>query len=136
MMRAAQIAGILALPPVAALAEAWPTAEVRAPSGQAMALQEWLDEQNPWSGERQIVIRLVAPGIGAAGIDDAALRADMDWACDNWARPIAAAADAMTGMVVIEMMAAPTPRGTPTPEINRYYETYRLSGDACIWELF
>jgi hypothetical protein len=136
MIRAAQIAGLVALPPIAALAEAWPRNQISAPSGQAVILHEWLHEQNPWSGENQIVIRLVAPGIGAAGIDDAALRGDMDWACELWARPIAAAADEMAGMVVIEIMAAPTPRGTPTPEINRYYETYRLAGDACIWELF
>ncbi|WP_439138736.1 DUF6497 family protein [Roseicyclus sp.] len=135
-MRAAQIAGLVALPPFAALAEAWPTQQVSAPSGQALILHEWLNEQNPWSGESQIIIRLLAPTIGAAGVDDTALRADMDWACDRWGRTIAQAASATTGQIVIEMMAAPTPRGTPTPEINRFYETYSLAGDACIWELF
>ena len=136
MMRAAQIAGLVALPPIAALAEAWPTEQQSAPSGQAVMLHEWLDEQNPWSGESQIVIRLVAPMIGADGVDDAALRTDMDWACERWGKHIAQAAAATTGPIVIEMMAAPTLRGIPTPEINRFYETYRLAGDACIWELF
>ena len=74
--------------------------------------------------------------IGADGVDDAALRTDMDWACERWGKHIAKAAAATTGQIVIEMMAAPTPRGIPTPEINRFYETYRLAGDACIWELF
>lgn len=138
MIRAAHIAGLVALLPAIAMAEAWPTAEVIAPSGQAMILHEWLDEQTPWSGEPQIIIRLLAQMIGAGGVDDASLRADMDWACDNWGRPIATAtaAGATASTIVIEMMAAATPRGTPTPEINRYYETYRLNGDACIWELF
>ena len=136
MMRAAQIAGLVALPPIAALAEAWPRDQISAPSGQAVILHEWLNEQNPWSGESQIVIRLVAPMIGANGVDDAALKTDMDWACEHWGRPIANAANATADQIVIEMMAAPTPRGTPTPEINRFYETYRLAGDACIWELF
>ena len=45
MMRAAQIAGLVALPPIAALAEAWPTEQQSAPSGQAVMLHEWLDEQ-------------------------------------------------------------------------------------------
>ncbi|MBF9047674.1 hypothetical protein LSUCC0031_11165 [Rhodobacterales bacterium LSUCC0031] len=136
MIRAAQIAGLVALPPTAAMAEAWPMAEVIAPSGQAMILHEWLDEQDPWSGERQIIIRLLAPMIGVGGVDDAALRMDMAWACDLWGKPIATRADAADNTIVIEVMSAPTPRGTPTPEINRYYETYRITGDACIWELF
>jgi hypothetical protein len=136
MMRAARIAGLAALPPIMAVAEAWPTDTVSAPSGQAVTLHEWLHEQHPWSGESQIIIRLLAPMIGATGVADAALRADMAWACHLWGRPVAITAGAEAGQIVIEMMAAPAPRGTPTPAINRFYETYRLDGDACIWELF
>ena len=42
------------------------------------ALEEVLFEENPWSGEKLAVVRLVAPDLAQALTDPFALRADMD----------------------------------------------------------
>lgn len=124
------LAGLVALAPISALGE------VVAPSGQIVTLQEVLTEQNPWSGETQIVVRLLAPMIADDSLSDDLIRSDMEWACGVWGQSAASQPDRKVEWVVIEMMAATASRGTATPDIRRFYETYRLDGDLCIWELF
>nr|WP_239025449.1 DUF6497 family protein [Roseibacterium persicicum] len=126
----------MAFAPLTAAADAWPTGEVAAPSGQAVALDELLFEENPWSGELQVVVRLLAPAIADETMLYTVIRGDMDWACDTWGLPAAGTLASPPDWVVVEMMAAPAPRGEPTPDIRRLFETYRLEGPICIWELF
>jgi len=124
------LAGLVALAPISAVGE------VMAPSGQPVTLHEVLAEENPWSGQAQLVVRLMAPMIADDTLSDAAIREDMEWACRVWGLPAAVQNDHVMEWVVVEMMAAPASRGTATPDIRRFYETYRLDGDLCICELF
>ncbi len=124
------LAGLVALVPLGAVGA------VSAPSGQPVTLHELVTEQNPWSGETQLVVRLITPMIAADSLSDGAILEDMGWACRTWGQPAARQRADATDWVVVEMMAAPAPRGTATPEIRRFFETYRLEGDLCIWELF
>lgn len=136
MLPAVSLAGALALGPMVALADPWPMGEVVTPSGVALALEEVLFEENPWSGEKLAVVRLVAPDLAQALTDPFALRADMDWACATWGLPAAASAAETPDFVVVEMMAAPVERGAPDPTILQVFEQYRLVEADCIWELF
>jgi hypothetical protein len=111
-------------------------ARAEAPSGQRVTLADVIPEEHPWSGEMQIVIRLVAPEIAADTLTNSQLREDMDWACRVWGVPAARDLSASPDWVVVEMMAEPAPRGEATPGIRRFFETYRLEGPICIWELF
>lgn len=136
MLPALGLVGALTLGPVVALADPWPSGEVVAPSGMAVALEDLLFEENPWSGESLAVVRLVAPSLAQALSDPFALRADMDWACATWGPPAAASVSTAPDIVVVEMMAAPVERGSPNPAILQVFEQYRLVGPDCIWELF
>jgi hypothetical protein len=127
---------LLAAAAPAALAEAWPTGEVVAPSGQLLVLQDVMFEENPWSGETQVAVRLLAPMIAGEGLLPTELRDDMEFACRTWGLPAAATLASPPDWVVVEMMEAPAERGTATPGIRRYFEQYRLQGPDCIWELF
>jgi hypothetical protein len=131
---AAAIAAAGAVGPVGA--ERWPTGEVIAPSGQPLVLSEVLFEENPYSGEMQVVVRLLAPLIAGEGFARSELREDMDWACRTWGVPAAETLASAPDWVVVEFMAAPVERGRATPEIRQFFETYRLEGLVCIWELF
>jgi hypothetical protein len=136
MLPALGLVGALALGPMAALADPWPMGEVVTPSGMAVALEDLLFEENPWSGESLAVVRLIAPELAQALTDPFALRADMDWACATWGLPAAASVSSAPDIVVVEMMAALVPRGVPDPAILQVFEQYRLVGADCIWELF
>lgn len=125
----------LASPPAVAQ-DAWPTGEIEAPSGQLLVLHDLLYEETPWSGDLQVVVRLLAPMIAGEALTNSELREDMDWACRTWGRPAAASLGTTPDWVVIEMMEAPVERGVTTPQVRRYFENYRLEGPLCIWELF
>lgn len=120
----------------AVLADAGPTGEVIAPSGQPVVVSDVLFEENPYSGEMQVVVRLLAPLIAGEGLARSELREDMDWACRTWGVPAAETLASAPDWVVVEFMAAPVARGRATPEIRQFFETYRLEGSVCIWELF
>ena len=111
-------------------------ARAEAPSGQRVTLADVIPEEQPWSGEMQVVVRLVAPAIADDTLTNSQLRADMDWACHTWGVPAARELSAPPERVVVEMMAAPAPRGEATPGIRRIFESYRLEGPVCVWELF
>lgn len=136
MSAAPALAAALAIGPVAALADGWPLGEAVAPSGLGVALEDILFEENPWSGEMGVVVRLLAPELAQGMQNPFDLRADMDWACATWGQPAAATLSAPPDLVVVEMMAAPVPRGMPDPAILQVFEQYRLEGPDCIWELF
>ena len=128
--------GALVIGPAAALAEPWPEGEAAAPSGLSVTLNEILFEENPWSGEMMVVVRLLAPTLAEGITNPFDLRADMDWACATWGRPAALTLAAPPDIVVVELMAALVPRGQPDPAILQVFEQYRLEGPDCIWELF
>ena len=136
MPAALVLAGALAIGPVAALADPWPVGEAVAPSGLTVALDDMLFEENPWSGELMVVVRLLAPMLAQGVQNPFELRADMDWACATWGQPAAATLASPPDIVVVEMMEAPVPRGAPDPAILQVFEQYRLEGPDCIWELF
>jgi hypothetical protein len=140
MNAALPLACCLSFAPLAAAAEVmqgdWPTGEITAPSGQPVVLQGLMTEENPWSGEMQIIVRLLAPLIAGEGLSNSELREDMDWACRTWGIPAAGTLSMTPDWVIVEMMEAPVARGVATPEIRRFFESYRLEGPICIWELF
>lgn len=136
ILPALPLVAVLGLMPVTARAEDWPQGETAAPSGMSLSLMDVLFEENPWSGESMVVVRLLAPTLAGGLAMPMTLRADMDWACHTWGLPAAATLSAPPDMVVVEMMAAPIERGLPAPDVTQVFEQYRLEGPVCIWELF
>lgn len=136
MLPALPLVGLLSLVPLSAKANDWPLGDMAAPSGLNLSLMELLFEENPWSGEMLVVVRLLAPTILQDLDTPLMLRTDMDWACHTWGVPAAATLATPPDLVVIEMMASPVERGMPAPEVPQFFEQYRLEGPVCIWELF
>ncbi|MBF9058527.1 hypothetical protein HKCCSP123_04965 [Rhodobacterales bacterium HKCCSP123] len=134
------LACCLSLAPIAGASEVlqgdWPMGEIDAPSGQPLTLHGLLVEENPWSGELQVVVRLLAPSIAGDRLTNSELREDMDWACRTWGVPVAETRSMTPDWVIVEMMEAPVERGVTAPGVRRYFESYRLEGPICIWELF
>jgi len=133
---AASLAALLALAPPAAATQAWPLGEIIAPSGLTVMLDDVIFEENPWSGEILVVVRLIAPTLADDTAASVSLREDMDWACTTWGVPAAETLATPPDFVVVEMMAEPVERGQSSPGIAQVFEQYRLEGQICIWELF
>lgn len=134
--RGPAVAAALAFAPLGSAAQEGLVAHAEAPSGQRLILAEVLTEEQPWSGEMLVVVRLLAPAIAEDVLTGSEVREDMDWACRLWGLPAARALASPPDRVVVEMMAERAPRGESTPGIRRFFETYRIEGPLCIWELF
>ena len=98
---------------------AWPTGSVLSPSGQTVELEGLLYEEHPYSGEMQVIVRLLAPAIAQGQLEMSQVREDMDWACATWGQPAAEQLSSAPDWVIVEMMAAPVPRGVPAPSPRR-----------------
>ncbi len=110
-------------------------APVLAPSGVGMTLHEVLYEEQPYSGETLIVVRVVAPAI-TSPVLAATVQADMQWVCETWGLPASSRLSVPADQIVVELMAEPITRGEPAPDITQFFETYSPQDDVCIWELF
>ena len=108
---------------------------VTAPSGFDVTLEDVIYEEDPYSGDTLIVVRLVAPAI-ASPVLSGALQSDMEWACETWGLPASDALSTPADQIIVEMMEAVVPRGESAPETRRFFETYSPDGDLCIWRLF
>lgn len=131
MIRAAFISLALAAPAFAQM----PEGPMAAPSGFDVTLHDVIYEEQPYSGEMLVIVRLLAPAI-ASPVLAANLQGDMQWACETWGLPAADALASDADRIVVELMAAPVPRGEPAPDTRQFFETYSLQDGACIWELF
>jgi hypothetical protein len=136
MMRGV-LPSLLALLPGLAGAEIahGPDGPVTAPSGFDVTPHAVLYEEDPYSGDTLIVVRLIAPAV-ASPVLSANLQADMEWACETWGLPASDALSARADRIIVELMAEPVPRGEPAPETARFFESYSPEGDLCIWRLF
>lgn len=121
--------------PVSAEVAHGPDGPVTAPSGFDVTPHAVIYEEDPYSGDTQIVVRLIAPAI-ASPVLSSNLQADMEWACETWGLSASDALSVQADRIVVELMAAFVPRGEPAPGTRRFFETFSLQGDLCIWELF
>lgn len=100
------------------------------PSGRQAQVCEILTETQPATSEDWLVVRMVVPDLPVA--DAAVGHGDHDWVCARVGLP---AAVENTGRIVVQLMAAPFPRGEPAPGITQSIEAYSVVDDACIWQL-
>lgn len=131
MIRVGVISLLLAAPALAQM----PDGPVMAPSGFDVTLHEVMYEEQPYSGEMLVIVRLLAPAI-ASPVLAANLQGDMEWACETWGLPAADALASDADRIVVELMAAPVPRGEAAPETRQFFETYSIEDASCMWELY
>ncbi|MCG7627429.1 DUF6497 family protein [Epibacterium sp. MM17-32] len=108
-------------------------ARIRVPSGQPISLSEVLLDKAP--GALWARFRFVAPEI-ASQTSQGASATDIDHLCATLALPYLAHHDLHPERVVISLSDRALPFGQSAPEATQFFETYRIEGDACIWEGF
>ena len=106
------------------------------PSGQSVTLQDVIWNVPGVEG-LTLRFRFVAPAIGeAGGVDFDTAAADMQHLCDAYALPRVPDFEPRPEQVVISLSAAPVPFGEPAPDVVQFFESYRIEGGVCEWELF
>lgn len=79
--------------------------------------------------------RFVAPAI-AGDVDFAAVAADMDHLCAEYALPRVPYPGPRPNRIVISLMSEPTEFGVMNPDVIQFFESYSIENDLCIWEAF
>ncbi|WP_415921111.1 DUF6497 family protein [Tateyamaria sp. SN6-1] len=106
------------------------------PSGQAVTLSEVLVDTV--GAEAWLRFRFVAPAISreGGGITYARAEADFPVLCEDVARPYLAEFELMADVVVISLMDREVPFGVADADATQFFETFRIEGDACVWQAF
>lgn len=106
---------------------------VEVPSGQEVTVQDVIRDAAGPDG-MALRFRFIAPGI-ADGVDFDRAAADMQHLCDAYALPrLAEFGEA--AQVVISLSASPVEFGQSAPDVVQFFESYRIEGGACQWEMF
>jgi hypothetical protein len=105
------------------------------PSGRAAELCDVVAEQQPFTSETWLVVRMLVPDLPGPGAGPSAGRGDQDWVCGEIGLPQALGMDPRPERIVVQLMAEPFLRGEPAPGITQSIEAYSIQGDACMWEL-
>ena len=106
------------------------TQEVLAPSGQSVVLIEALAEEQPYSDEVFLVLRVLAPGLSQVDADSA--QADLDWACDHFAPDRAGQMTEMPDEIVVQLMESEVPRGQTVAGVTQFFGGYALEEGGCV----
>lgn len=107
---------------------------VAVPSGQPVTLQDVIANA-PGPEGLTLRFRFLAPAIaGSVDFDTAA--ADMQHLCDSFAIPRLAEIGPQAQQVVISLSSEAVPFGEPAPDVVQFFESYRIEGDSCVWEMF
>ena len=105
------------------------------PSGQDLTLSEVLIDDV--GGEAWLRFRFLAPQIARATGTVTYTDAEGDFAhlCDAVARPYLADHALAADVVVITLMDRTVPFGQADPDATQFIEAFRITGDACVWEM-
>jgi uncharacterized protein DUF6497 len=106
------------------------------PSGLAVELVETLIEEQPFSQEVWMIVRVLAPGIAEQDISVEARAADTDALCAEWGVPAATDAAEPPDQIVVQMMSETVERGRAAPGVTQVFAGYRFENGICIWEDF
>lgn len=125
MIRAATLLFLLAAGPA--------VAEIALPSGLAVTPADRAEERQP-DGELWLVLRYLAPEIGAGAVGYEDVTGDLDRLCAEEGLAAAQAAAETVDQVVIVLMDRPVPRGQAVPEATQYIGAYRIGDGTCQWD--
>ena len=92
-------------------------------------------EEQP-GGEVWLILRVIAPGLGARAPSAAENAADTGALCESWGVEAAGAAAVTPDQIVVQMMSEWVGRGQPAPDITQVFAGYRFQEGTCIWEDF
>lgn len=105
------------------------------PSGLKLQLQEvFLDAMQ--DGTEALRLRYVAPDVGRAPFEYAALADDFEMICNQIALPMLADAGQGADQIIVSFSSHETEFGVANPDATQYFEVFTLENNTCIWEAF
>ena len=123
-----------ALLPAAGIASSLAAQDVAVPSGAKIALFDVIIEAAPPVARFRFVAPQIGTGDGSLGFEDVA--DDIQYLCDDIARPALLDNDWREGQIVISLSGQETAFGEPAPDVTQFFQPFTLSADRCIWEDF
>ena len=133
-------APILALPFLLALValpgckdEAGDGPKVEVPSGRTLSLIDVITNA-PGPKGATARFRFLAPDLTSEDAEAAA--ADMQVVCDAFARERTEGMVPAPQQIIISFASAAVPFGEAAPDVVQFFQSYRIEGDACVWEVF
>ncbi len=106
---------------------------IAVPSGREIALIDVITNA-PGSAGAVARFRFLAPGLAAEDLEASA--ADMQALCDGYALPRTSGTVPEPQQIIISLSAEAVPFGAAAPDVVQFFEVYRLTDGACVWEPF
>lgn len=103
------------------------------PSGLDLTLFEWFLEDQP-NGQVWARYRFVAPDLQSSDYDRVA--SDFPILCDSFVLPELQRQGAHVEMVVLSYADQAFDFGQTRPEVVQFFESYRIDGANCVWEVY
>lgn len=107
------------------------------PSGQSVTLQDVI--WNSAGPDGPVArFRFVAPAIARSGgtVDAAQVGQDLLHLCQNIVLRRLTEKGALPPAVVVSIADRAVTFGETIPDATQYFESYRIKGNTCVWELF
>jgi hypothetical protein len=111
--------------------------QISVPSGQSVTLQDVI--WNSAGPDGPVArFRFVAPAIARVGgnVDAEQVGQDLLYLCQNIVLAKLAQKGALPPAVVVSIADRAVTFGETLPDATQYFESYRIEGDTCVWELF
>jgi hypothetical protein len=106
---------------------------VEVPSGRTVTLIDVITNA-PGPEGATARFRFLAPGLSLDDADTAA--ADMQVICDSFALERTDGMVPQPQQIIISFASAEVPFGEAAPDVVQFFESFRIEGDACVWEVF
>jgi Family of unknown function (DUF6497) len=78
--------------------------------------------------------RFLAPGLGPDDFET--VSADMQAICDSFALGRISGMVPEPQQIIVSFASAEVPFGEAAPDVVQFFESYRVEGDSCIWEVY
>ena len=109
---------------------------VTLPSGHEAVLQDVIWNV-PGPEGMTLRFRFVAPAIApGGGLEFEAASEALQYLCDSYALPRVAGFGPTPAQIILSLSDVAVPFGEAAPDAVQYFESYRIEGGTCQWEMF
>ena len=106
---------------------------VEVPSGRTLSLIDVITNA-PGPEGAAARFRFLAPDLAPEEMEAAA--ADMQAVCDSFALKRIDGMVPEPQQIIITFMSAEVPFGEAAPDVVQFFESFRVEGNTCVWEVF
>lgn len=107
---------------------------VSVPSGTEMRLFEVIFDEQPEVARFRFVTAAISPANEALQFED--VIGDLEYLCADVVLPALSESDRQTDAIVISLSEREIAFGEVAPDVVQFFQPFRISENACIWEEF